>query len=118
VTGVVVRDGFAAGVSDQESWAAEVELALLGADPPFTDLFVSDVKGERALGGHRVLVLGEGRRDDDVSGRHRLVRGDGLHEFADHVVDVLQLAVLDVERVTAETRSLAGNGRVGPTCTC
>jgi hypothetical protein len=52
-----------------------------------------------------------------VAGRDRLVGLDDLLQLADDVVDVLELAVLDVKGVAAEARPLreedaAGVGRL------
>ena len=69
---------------------------------------------QRALGGHRVALPLERGGDDDVPGRERLVGLDDLHELADEVVDVLELAVVDVEGVAAEARALREDARRRP----
>ena len=77
------------------------------------DSLVADVKGQCALGGHRVALALERCREDRVTARDRLGRFADLLFEAHEVVGVLELAVLDVEGVTAEPRAVCGQDTLG-----
>ena len=100
---VVVGDRLGALLADVEPFAGDRELAWLGPDPALADLgLVPYMEGQRAFGRHRVAFALERRREHHVPGRNRLGRLDDLLDEADPVVDVFQLAILDVQRVPTE----------------
>src|SRR5262249_51267975 len=82
------------------------EIRGLGLDLALAYCLVADVQGERAYRRHRVPLLLERGGEDDVAERDGLGGLDHLLLEADEVVDVLQLAVLDVERMPAEAGAL------------
>ncbi len=102
---VVVGDRLAAVTADAQPLAADGELARLGLDPALADLAVAVVERQDAVrdAGRVLAVLVEGRGQDHlVAGWNHLGGDDLLLDAADEVVDVVQQAVLDVQRVAAE----------------
>src|SRR5215213_4377495 len=102
VSGVVVGDGLAPILAHVETFAGERELPRLRHDLALAHLLVVEEEAERSTRGHVVAVLLEARGQHDRPGRDVLRRLDDLLVLADEVVDVLQLPVLEVERVAAE----------------
>src|SRR6516162_6076118 len=111
--GVVVGDRFAARAADHQPSAGRVELARLRLDPGRSGRLVADVEREGALGGHCVPFPLEGRREQDVAGGDGLVGLDLLQLRAHEVVGVLQLAVLHIQRVAAESRAFGDQHALG-----
>src|SRR4051794_21816134 len=114
---VVVRDRLGRVLADVQSLADEREVAGLRHQRPLPHLLVPDVERQRAGGGHALVLLRERRREDHAADRDVDRRLHDLLLDPDEVVDVLQPAVLDVERVAAEARAVreqdaAGLGRL------
>src|SRR5262249_36264693 len=103
---IVVRDRSAALLPDVQALAGERELGRLGSDPPLTDGLVADVERQGALRRSGISFLLERRGEDDTAEWDIFGRLDHLLLEANVVVDVLELAVLDVQRVATEARPL------------
>src|SRR5215475_1596731 len=102
---VIAGDRRAAVATDAQALPGQLEVAGLVPDPPFADLAVAVVQGQHAGGDARGIfaVLVEGCGQDQVlPGGQVLGRNHVLLVDAHEVVDVVQPAVLHVQRVAAE----------------
>src|SRR5262249_2356858 len=102
---VVAGDRGAAVAADAQALPGQLEVAGLVPDPPLADLAVSVVQGQHA-GGHAggilpVLVEGCGQ-DQILPGREVLGRHHQLLVDSHEVVDVVQPAILHIQRVATE----------------
>jgi len=73
-------------------------------------------RGQSPLGGHGVALALERGREDLVAGADRIRRLDDLFLHADPVVDILELPVLEVKRVTAESGAVGEQHAGGVGC--
>ena len=89
------------------------EVARLGHDRALPDLLVVDVQRDRPGRGHRVALAYERRAEMTTDRSAPPGRLHHLLVAADEVVGVLELAVLDVQRVAAEACAVREQDAVG-----
>src|SRR4051812_38198402 len=115
-TRVVISDTGARVAADAQAFAADHELARLCLDRRLADLLVTVEQRQGAVGDARWVLARflERRREDQVlASRDVLVADNLLLETAHEVVDIVEAAVFDVERMPAESRTV---GEDHPCC--